>query len=195
MVRRVLFPALCLMLVGAVAPAGAATASPCLTFSDKVGDESPAVDPSLDLTSVTFKTSGKSLMAVVKVAKYTNPPLLAPENRFDVLFSVGGKDVVMFWKDSPIREVAANAFFQQGIRVNDVVQTADVSGGWAGNTLTMTIRYKTLGEALAAKVVGTKYTKVSALARAAYGTQATNVTWDSATSRAGASFVGGAACR
>ena len=165
----------------------------CVSSVDPKGDESPAVDPSLDITSVHWLTGGKSLTVKITVAHGAGHPVLSFENRFDALFTVNRTDVVMFWKNSPVRSQEAAAFYQQGIRVDNVVASGLVDGGWSGDTLTMSIRYKDLAAALGHPVLAKRFTNLSALARAAYLYNDANVTYDTATSAG--SFVGGAACR
>ena len=48
---------------------------------------------------------------------------------------------------------------------------------------------------MGAPVVGAKLSNLEAQARAGYVTHVTNVTWDTATAKAGASFVGGNPCK
>lgn len=176
------------------APSYAAAAPACVTFADPKGDTSPAADPSLDITSVTWKTTGKSLVGTITVDKGAIRPLLAPGSRFDLRFTVGGKDVTMFYKNGPARAQEANGFFQQGLRVNDVVVTGEVTGGLSGNVLTMSVKYAVMRGALGVPVLGATFTKLDAQARAAYLTQASNVTYDNAAPKGPASFVGGTAC-
>lgn len=183
-----------LALVSLGIPA-AASPPPCVSFTDAPGDESPAIDPSLDITSVAWKTGGKSLQVRITVKQGAGHPVLSFESRFDALFTVNNTDVVMFWKQSPVRDQEANAFYQQGIRVDNVVQSPLVEGGWSGSTLTMSIKYKDLAAALGHPVVGKPFTKLSALARAAYLYNDANVTYDTAAPSKPASFVGAAACR
>ena len=183
---------LALLVVGLSTPAHAGQAR-CVGFSDPAGDESPAIDSSLDITKVGWRTTGKSLVGTVTVAKAADHPVLSFENRFDLLFTVNNTDVVMFWKNSPVRAQEASAFYQQGVRVDNVVASGLVDGGWSGNTLTMSIKYKDLQEALGHPVIGKRFTKLGALARAAYLYNDANVTYDTASSSA--SFVGGAACQ
>ncbi len=189
---------LVLAAVGAVlaastaAPAFAAKTAPCATFADPKGDTSPGPDPALDITSVTYKTVGKSLTGVITLDKASAHPAFAPGNRFELNFKVAGHDVTIYYKNSATRDAEANAFYQQGLRVDGTFVTDAVEGKIDGNTVTLSATYAELKGAVGAKVMGAAVTGLQAAARASY--VATNQTFDTADGGA-LTYVGGAACK
>lgn len=176
-------------------PAQAAPVVGCVKVADAKGDTAPAADPALDLTGFSLTTVGKRLVATVTVAQASPRPMLSPDSRTEVLFTIGGRRVLLFAKNSLQREQEANAFFQQGIRVDNVFVSGDVEATFAGNTLTIKVKRTTLRTALAANVEGVPFTDVQALARANYVYQDANVTYDSADAAKGTRFQLGAPCR
>lgn len=190
-------------IVGLVAaPAPAAVAAPkakpsCVTFGDAASDSGPegvtAVnDPALDITKVRFATSGDALVAQITVSKYAERPALAVGNRFQATFTVDGKVVDVFWKTGPIREQERQVYFQQGVRVNEVVKHGEVTGSVSGNTVTMSVKMNMLKSAVGAKVEGLRATNVLATVHGGY--VADKVQWDIARGP-GTGFVVGQACR
>lgn len=188
---------LALLLVAVLAPAASAAPAPakCMAFTDPAGDEGPTPDPSLDVLSASLKTNGKALVATVTVKQWAVHPLLAPDSRTDVNFTVSGQNVTLFYKSNLKRDAEANGFHQQGIRVDDVFSSEDLTAAVSGNTLTITVRFKALMEAVGHPVLGKPFTNVAALARANYVYSTANETWDTATPPASLRYVGGAACR
>lgn len=194
--KRPLVTLLCLLLLASTAPlAQASSVARCLSFTDPKGDEGPAPDASLDITAASLRTVGKNLVAKVTVVQQATHPLLAPDSRTDVDFVVSGQHVTMFYKNGVAREKEASAFYQQGIRLDNTVVTGDVTGEISGNTLTLSVKLKTLSDAILAKVVGARFSAISFLARANYLYQDANETWDTALPPAGLGYVGGAPCR
>lgn len=177
------------------APSYAAPAPACITFADPKGDTTPSADPSLDITSVSFGSTKKALVGTITVDKAAIRPLLATGNRMELNFTVAGKKVTLFYKSGPARAQEANAFTQQGLRIDDVFITGDTTGVLTGNTLTMSVKYTVLRGAVGGTVLGAPITNLAAQARASYVTHVTNVTWDSAAAKAGSKFLGGAGCR
>lgn len=184
-----------LAALAAVAPAAQAAAPACLKVADPKGDTSPGADPALDITGFTLANVGPRLVATVTVDKSAVRPLLAPDSRFDVNFTVGGKRVTLFYKSSLQRDQEANAFYQQGIRVDNVFASGDLEAAVEGNTLTMKVKNTALRNVLAVKIDGVPFTDVQALARDNYVYYDANLTVDTAAPAAGARFLGVVACR
>ena len=181
-------------LVAATSFAAAPAHSGCFTASDPKGDTSPAADPSLDITAFSLANMGKRLVATVTVDKAATHPVYAPDSRFEVDFTVGGKVVTLFAKNSVQRAQEVNAFYQQGIRVDNVFVTGDVEAEFSANTLTIKVKQDVLRNAVAQPIAGQPFTAIHALARANYLYQDANVTFDQADAPAKTTFVSGAAC-
>lgn len=181
-------------LVTATSFAAAPVHSGCISASDPKADTSPAADPALDITAFSLTNAGKRLLATVTVDKAATRPMYAPDSRFEVNFTIGGKVVTLFAKNSVQRTQEANAFYQQGIRVDNVFVTGDVEAEFSANTLTIKVKQDVLRNAVAQPIVGRPFTAVHALARANYLYQDANVTFDRADAPATARFVGGAVC-
>lgn len=191
-------------LVVAPATAHAAKAKPkpkpkplplCLSVVDEKGDSglasTPSNDPSLDLTNVRFSTANNALVTTFTVDKWSDRPLAAAGNRFQTTFTVAGKVVDVYYKTSPTRNEEANAFYQQGVRVDGTFVTDAVTATISGNTIAVAVKLTTLKSAVGATVQGAKATAVEAVAMGSY--VATNQPWDEVTTPA--SFVVGGACR
>jgi hypothetical protein len=187
----------------AAAPAPAAIAKPkpkipaCTTISDPAGDSGPGAagvaplnDPTLDITKVRFSTVDKALVTTFTVGKYANRPTAGTGNRYQVAFDLDGKLVEIYWKDGPLREHEANAFYQQGVRVAGTFVHDGVKGTAKGNTVTMSVKLTMLKSAVGSKVEGARAENVRAQALSSYVAQ--NFAWDTAD---GPGFVVGATCR
>lgn len=192
---RAVLACIALAALAAVVPAAQAAAPACLKVADPKGDTAPAPDPALDITGFTLANVGPRLVATVTVDRSAVRPLYAPDSRIDVNFTVGGKRVTMFYKSSLQRAQEATAFYQQGIRVDNVFASGDMEAAVEGNTLTMKVKNTALRNVLAVNIDGVAYTGIQALARANYGHQDGNVTVDSADAPAGTRFLGVVACR
>ena len=188
---------LALSVVGALAvavtaaPAVAKPAAPCATFTDPKGDSGPPADAALDITSVTYKTVGKELVGTITADQVSSHPTFAPGNRFQLDFQLAGHAVTLYYKFSPTRDQEANAFYQQGLRVDGTFVTDTVTGTVKGNTVAIAIPYAELKGALG-KVMGKPLTGLTAQALASY--VATNQSWDTATAPSGMTYVAGSAC-
>lgn len=175
-------------------PSSAASGSGCLTLKDPKGDTAPLADPALDLTGFTLRHEKARLVAQLTVDRWSVRPMYAPDSRMEVNFTVGAKRVTLFYKSSLQRAAEANAFFQQGIRVDDVFVSGDMDATVSGNTLTMRVKLTVLRTVLAQPVLGVPFTKIDAAARANFVSQNANVTFDSAEVPAATRFVGGGRC-
>jgi hypothetical protein len=167
----------------------------CLTVADAKGDSglegTPTGDPALDLTSVRFSTADNSLVTTFTVDKWADRPTASAGNRFQATFTVAGKVVDIYYKNSPTREQEANAFYQQGIRVNGTFVTDAVTAKVSGNAIAVSVKLNVLKSAVGATVQGAKATAISGTAMGSY--VATNEAWDKAETPG--SFVVGGACR
>ena len=168
----------------------AAKPAPCATFADPKGDAGPPNDPALDITSVTYRTVGKELVASMNLDKVADRPQLAVGNRFQFDFALNGHDVTLYYKTSPTRDAEANAFYQQGFRVDGTFINDGVTGTVKDNTVTISIAYSVLKGELGA-VAGKPLTGLTATAMASYVAQ--NQTWDEADGGA-LRYVAGSAC-
>lgn len=190
---KVLVLAFVALLLSPALPALAGPAAAgCLTVVDPKGDTTPAPDPALDLVGFTLTNKGPRIVAAVTVDKASVRPMYAPDSRTEVNFTVGAKRVTLFYKSSLQREAEKTAFFQQGIRVDDVFASGDMDATLTGNTLTMKVKLTVLRTVLAQKVEGVGFTGIQAAARANYLYQDANVTVDSANTTQ--KFVAGAPC-
>jgi hypothetical protein len=187
--RRLALAALGLVAVTAT-PALAAKPAACPTFTDAKGDAAPTNDPALDITSVTYRTVGKELVASLTVDKLADRPQLAVGNRFQFDFKVNGHDVTLYYKTSPTRDVEANAFYQQGYRVDGTFVSDAVEGSIKDNTVSIGIAYGTL-KGDVGKVLGKPLTGLTATTLDSY--VATNQFGDKADGGA-LTYVAGSAC-
>lgn len=169
----------------------------CTSFTDPAGDSGPGAagvaplnDATLDITKVRFSTVDKALVATLTVGSYTNRPTAGTGNRYQVAFDLDGKLVEIYWKDGPLREQEANAFYQQGVRVAGTFVHDGVKGTAKGNTVTMSVKLTMLKSAVGSKVEGERAENVRAQALSSYVAQ--NFAWDTAD---GPGFVVGGACR
>jgi len=199
--KRAVLMAAALAVVAAPAPAAIAKSKPkipaCFSFADAANDSGPGVpgaapagDPTMDLVNVRFSTVDKALVMQLKVGSYANRPKHAVGNRYQVRFDVDGKNVEIYWKDSPVRNEEANAFYQQGVRVDGTFKHDGVTGKASGNLVTMSVKLTMLKSAVASKVEGVRAGNVSALAMSSYVAQ--NLTWDTATGPESGFVIGGA---
>ncbi len=196
--KRSTLAALVTALVAVAAPAASGKALPlCLTFTDAAGDAGPngvgaAGDPSLDVTKVRFTTIDKALVAQITVAKFADRAALATGNRYQVAFNLDGKLVEIYWKNGPLREHEANAFYQQGVRVDGTFKHDGVTGSVKENVVSIAVKLTMLKSAVGGNVEKVKAVEPRALGQASY--VGTNSTWDTATGPA-SGFVVGQACR
>jgi hypothetical protein len=189
--RRIVLAAVGAVLAASTAtPALAAKTPPCASFTDAKGDGAPTNDPALDITSVTYKTVGKELVASMTLDKLADRPQYAVGNRFQFDFKLAGHDVTLYYKTSPTRSVEENAFYQQGYRVDGTFVSDAVTGTVNGNTVSIAIGYSTLKGDLGA-VLGKPLTALTATALASYVAQ--NESWD--TAAGSMSYVAGSACK
>ena len=154
MLRRVLLAGMVAALAVGGVPAFAA-APACVVFSDPLGDGAisdsdvptsvPANDPALDVTKVRFASTAKALVATVRLDKLNESrATYAPGSRVQAVFNVRGHEVVVYYKFSATRAQEANAYRQQGIRVDGVFASAVLVGEVKGNDVTMTVKYADL---------------------------------------------------
>jgi hypothetical protein len=191
--RLVLAAIAALVALPAAAPALAAKApAACPSFTDAKGDSGPAPDAATDITAVTYKTVGKELVATLTVDKLADRPMLAVGNRFQFDFKLAGHDVTLYYKTSPTRDVEANAFYQQGLRVDGTFVNDAVNPSIKGNTVSIGVTFSELKGA-AGPVLGKPITAMTASTLLSY--VATNEPSDSAEAPATLSLVAGAACK
>jgi hypothetical protein len=174
------------------APALAAKTPACPAFSDAKGDGGPSSDPALDITAVTYKTVGKELVATLAVDKLADRPQLAVGNRFQFDFKLAGHDVTLYYKTSPTRDQEANAFYQQGLRVDGTFINDAVNPSIKGNNVSIGVTFSELKSAIG-KVLGQPITSMTASTLLSY--VATNQSADTAAAPATLSLVAGAACK
>ena len=190
--RLVLAAATTLVAATSVAPALAAKPAVCPAFTDAKGDSGPAPDAATDITAVTYRTVGKELVATLTVDKLADRPMLAVGNRFQFDFKLAGHDVTLYYKTSPTRDQEANAFYQQGLRVDDVFINDAVNPSIKGNAVSIGVTFGELKSAIG-KVLGQPITGLTASTLNSY--VATNEASDTAEAPGTMSLVAGAACR
>jgi hypothetical protein len=181
-----------LVVATGVAPALAAKPAPCPTFTDAKGDSGPAPDAATDITSVTYRTVGKELVATLTVDKLADRPMLAVGNRFQFDFKLAGHAVTLYYKTSPTRDQEANAFYQQGLRVDDAFVNDAVTPSIKGNEVSIGVTFSELKSAVG-PVLGKPITGLTATTMNSY--VATNEPSDDAAAPDTLSLVAGAACR
>ena len=182
-----------LLAASAVPTYAAGKPAACAAFADAKGDSGPVPDPALDITGVRFSTVGKTLVAAITLDKLAERPIVGAGNRVQVNFTLAGRAVTLYYKFGPAREQEANAFYQQGIRVDEVFYSDVLEGKVAGNTVTLTVSVGELSGAVEKKVNGQKISGISAEALASF--VATNQGWDSAEAPASLTHTLGAACK
>jgi hypothetical protein len=191
--RRLAFVVATALVAGmSAAPALAAKTPACPAFTDVKGDGGPSADPALDITAVTYKTVGNELVATLTVDKLADRPQLAVGNRFQFDFKLAGHDVTLYYKTSPTRDQEANAFYQQGLRVDDTFINDAVNPSIKGNNVSIGVSFGELKGAMG-KVLGRPITAMTASTMLSY--VATNEAADTAEAPAPMSLVAGAACR
>lgn len=181
-----------LLAATSAAPALAGKAPACPTFTDAKGDGGPSADPALDITTVTYRNVGKELVATLTVDKLADRPMLAVGNRFQFDFKLAGHDVTLYYKSSPTREQEANAFYQQGLRVDDVFINDAVNPSIKGNAVSIGVTFSELKSAIGKAVLGQSVTGLSAATQMSY--VGINEPGDSAEAPGNMSLVAGAAC-
>lgn len=202
--KRIVLVALAAGLVAMPVPAAmAAKPKPkpkpipaCVTYTDPAGDSGleglAGNDPALDLTKVRFSTVDNAFVTQMTVTKYAERPTIGAGNRFQVTFTVNGKVVDVYYKIGPLREHEANAFYQQGVRVDGTFVHDAVSGSVKENTVTIAVKLNMLKSAVGKAVEGARATDVVATAYASL--VATNEPWDTAAAPA-SGFVVGQVCK
>lgn len=210
MIRRSLTIAACLVLGAVAVPASAATPlKACPKFSDAVGDSAltldeeqpplptvpigPVKDAALDITSVVFKPAGKGLAMAITVDKYADRPTYSLGNRYQVEFTAGHDDYVVYYKNSVSRDVEGKVYYQSGVKQGGTFVHSDVTATYVGNTITLLLSKAALTASFGPKAVGSKITQMRATAYASYG--ADNEYFDKAAAPSALSYVIGAACR
>jgi len=201
MVRRLLAVAVCAVFAATAVPSHAATLKACPTFTDPKGDsfltvesaKTPLADPALDITSVKFKPVGKSLGMAITVAKYAARPAYAYGNRYQVEFTLGGRLITVYYKQSATRAQEGKVFYQAAMKDGTAVASGDVQATVVGNTITMLVTNKVLNASLGSKAIGSKITGLHAYAYGSY--VGYNLGWDSATAKSSLSYVLGSACK
>ncbi len=157
-----------LAVLSVVLPGGVAHAAPrpklpkCLTFTDPKGDAgvvAPAVtgDPALDFRQVTLSVTRDVLAVRMVVDAIGDNATKAWGDRFQLNFGYDKKAVEVYYKRSRTRDTEANAFKQQGIRVDEsYVTDVGITGTYdqATNAMTLTVTLATLKSALGNRVVG-----------------------------------------
>lgn len=184
--------------VVAASPAVARPLPACLAYADAKGDSGPGGatalgDPSLDVTRVRVSSENGSWVARLTVAGFAERPELAAGNRYEVLFTVGGSRVRVYWKTSPTRDEESTLYLQQGLYVNDEPRHDQVSGRVDGDVVTIAVKHTMLSSALGFRADGQRATAVSAEAYGSYVAQ--KAAWDAAPAPGSAGFVVGRACR
>lgn len=191
--RRLVLTLSAALVVGTgVAPSLAAGPAACPSFTDAKGDSGPAPDAATDITAVTYKTVGKELVATLTVDKLADRPMLAVGNRYQFDFKLAGHDVTLYYKTSPTREEEANAFYQQGLRVDGVFVNDAVNPSIKGNDVSIGVTFGELKGAVGT-VLGKPITGMAASTLNSY--VATNEPSDDAAAPGTMSLAAGAACR
>lgn len=200
--KRIVLVAVAAGLIAAPVPAAFAKPKPkplpaCTQYTDPAGDSgaegvTPLNDPALDITKVRFSTADSAFVTQLTLSKFADRPTLGTGSRYQVTFTVDGKVVDVYWKTGPAREQEANAFYQQGVRVDGTFVHDAVSGSVKENVVTIAVKLNMLKSAVGKKVEGARATDVEAYAWSSY--VGTNVPWDTAAAPA-SGFVIGQLCR
>lgn len=199
--KRTVLAVVALGLVAVPVPAAVAKkAKPlpaCVQYTDAAGDSgargvTALNDPALDITKVRFSNVDKSLVADISLSKYALRPNAGVGARYQLTFTVDGKVVDVYWKNGPLREHEANAFYQQGVRVNGTFVHDGVKGSVRENVVTLAVKLTMLKSAVGSTVEGVKATDVRAIAMSSY--VGTNESWDTAPAPA-SGFTIGQVCR
>lgn len=194
--KRIVLAAVAVGLVAIPVPAALAKAKPlpaCVQFADPSGDSgvrgvTAANDPALDITKVRFSTVDKALVADITLSKYALRPNAAVGGRYQVTFTVDGKVVDIYWKNGPFREQEANAFYQQGVRVNGTFAHDGVTGSVKENVVRLAVKLTMLKSAVGSTVEKAKATDARAIAYGSY--VGTNESWDTAPAPASGFTIG-----
>ncbi len=204
MLRRVLLATVAAALAAGVAPALAAPVSACTTFTDPKGDTAirdsdlpsaiPVSDSALDVTNVRFSSTAKALVMTVTLDKLNEShPTFAPGSRVQTTFTVRGREVVVYYKFSTTRDQEANAYYQQGIRVDGTFMPAAMVGEVKGNDVTMTVRYADLKPLVGGEVKGQKLSGLKGQGMGSY--VGASFEFDEALAAKAATFAAGGICK
>lgn len=182
--KRLAVAAALAALVAAPVPAAVARPLPkCVQYTDPTGDSgfeglTPLNDPAMDITKVRFSTQDSAFVMEMSLAKVAQRPMFGTGGRYQVTFDVEEHTVDVYWKYGPAREYEANAFYQQGVRVDGTFMHDAVSGSVKGDTVRIAVKLNMLKSAVGRKVQGVRATNVEALAWTSY--VGTNQQWDAA---------------
>ena len=196
--KRIVLVAVAAGLVAAPVPAAVAKPKPkplpaCVQYADPTGDSgaeglTPLNDPALDITKVRFSTVDSAMVTQISLSKYVDRPTLGTGGRYQVTFNLDGKVVDIYWKNGPAREEEANAFYQQGVRVDGTFIHDGVAGSVKDNVVTLAVKLTMLKSAVGSKVDGARATEVEAYAWSSY--VGTNLPWDTAAAPASGVVIG-----
>ncbi|HEX8003779.1 MAG TPA: hypothetical protein VF519_13925 [Mycobacteriales bacterium] len=190
--------ALAVALLAAGAPAAVAAPRPaCVAYTDATGDSgllgvTAFDDPALDVTRVRFPMTARAWVAEVTLARFADRGRYLPGVRVEVAFPVAPeRKLSVFWRTSPARDVERPVFYQQGILLNGLYMSGDVTARVTGDTVVLTTTPAALSAVAGRRLDGLRPPEVVVKANGHYLAGAE--TWDEA--RAPVPFVIGRACR